>query len=48
MHDDKNLDSTDLFVKQGNAVLKVGVPVGTKGAADKVQSLGRKAVPRLK
>jgi hypothetical protein len=37
-----------LFVKQGNAVVEVSVPVAMPGASAKVEALARKAVSRMK
>lgn len=45
---DPTLDFTRLFVKQGNAVVEVSVPVAMPGAAAKVEALARKAVGRMK
>jgi hypothetical protein len=48
LHRDPRTDYTDLFFKQGNAVVEVSVPTATKGADAKVEALARKALGRLK
>jgi hypothetical protein len=48
VHHDPTFDFTRLFVKRGDAVVEVSVPVAMPGAASKVEALARKAVGRMK